>query len=150
MLPRETAYRLAGRHHRSPLGSAPDTLRIRHLRLAHDDDARIEQAARLLNDEPGMAADHLGQGAFVVRYDLVFHSLQAIEQRLHEAGLTLADSLYMRAWRAVVYFAEDTQRRNLAAPQRLIKRSDEVYVKAHALHPHGDHDDTPPDLREER
>ena len=35
-------------------------------------------------------------------------------------------------------------------PQRLIKKSNEIYVKAWEHHAHGDHDDTPLELREDK
>jgi hypothetical protein len=50
----------------------------------------------------------------------------------------------------VLYFCEDTQMRNLRQPERLIKKSNEIYVKAWQHHPHGDHDDTPAELRDYR
>jgi len=36
----------------------------------------------------------------------------------------------------------------MRCPQRLIKQSHEVYVKAWGAHLHGDHDDTPQELRD--
>jgi hypothetical protein len=50
--------------------------------------------------------------------------------------------------RALIVFSEETELDNLQQPERLIKKSNEVYIKAYEHHPHGDHDDTPPDVRE--
>ena len=44
---------------------------------------------------------------------------------------------------------EDTQLHNMGAPEKRLKRSSqEAYVHAWEHHPHGDHDDTPPEWRE--
>ena len=75
-------------------------------------------------------------------------SLEFLEDALREAGFHLDNSLYAKLVRAVVYFCEETQRHNLESPERLIKKSDEVYVKVYDRHPHGDHDDTPVEFRE--
>jgi hypothetical protein len=52
--------------------------------------------------------------------------------------------MYSKLMRTVVYFCEETQMRNMRVPERLIKKSHEVYSKAWEHHPHGDHDETPP------
>jgi len=49
-----------------------------------------------------------------------------------------------------VYFCEETQMRNMRVPERLIKKSHLVYSKAWEHHPHGDRDDTPAELRQDR
>jgi hypothetical protein len=67
---------------------------------------------------------------------------------LRDAGFHLDSSLYSKLVRALVYFCEETQRHNLESPERLIKKSNEVYIKVYDQHPHGDHDDTPVELRE--
>ena len=65
-------------------------------------------------------------------------------------GFHLDNSMYSKLMRTVVYFCEETQMRNMRVPERLIKKSHEVYSKAWEHHPHGDHDETPPELRQER
>ncbi len=51
--------------------------------------------------------------------------------------------------RALIYYVEETQLHNLDAPDRLLKKSQhEAYTHAWERHPHGDHDDTPPEWRE--
>ena len=84
----------------------------------------------------------------VVRYSVLDYSLETLEDALREAGFALENSLYVRLVRAIVYFSEETQRHNLLSPERLIKQSNEVYIQAWNHHAHGDHDDTPPELRE--
>ena len=49
----------------------------------------------------------------------------------------------------LIYYVEDTQLHNIGAPEKRLKRSaSEAYVKAWEHHPHGDHDDTPPEWRD--
>ena len=58
-------------------------------------------------------------------------------------------SLFNKLVRALIYYIEETEIHNLDAPLRLLKRSqNEAYTQAWARHPHGDHDDTPPEWRE--
>jgi len=148
MMRRETAYRLAGRNHQHEdiLGDAQRRQEIRFVALPP---GQTERAFELLQQFPGLRAS-LGKAAqtLVVRYDLAHYTLRGIDAYLEEQGFHLDPSLYSKLKRALVYFCEDTQCRNAKAPQRLIKQSNEVYVKAYQHHPHGDHDDTPMELRE--
>lgn len=83
-----------------------------------------------------------------VWYEISQHSMEALEAMLVDRGFHLENTLYCKLIRALVYFTEETQRRNLRQPERLIKQSQEVYSQAWEHHPHGDRDDTPPELRE--
>ncbi len=85
-----------------------------------------------------------------VRYDLLDYTCEGLEKALRNLGYHLDNSLYCKIVRAIVYFTEETQLRNLKEPARLIKQSNQVYIKAYQHHPHGDHDDTPAELREDR
>ncbi len=145
---RETAYKLAGRHHDHPVHGA-GIVKEREIRFRPAPPGQIERAwiaLRLLKGlEVERGADPL---ALIVRYSVLEYSLEALEDALREAGFALENSLYVRLARALVYFSEETQRHNLLSPERLIKQSNEVYIQAWNHHIHGDHDDTPPDLRE--
>lgn len=85
-----------------------------------------------------------------VRYDLVDYTCEGLEKALRKLGYHLDNSLYWKIVRAIVYFTEETQLKNLKEPARLIKQSNQVYIRAYQHHPHGDHDDTPAELREDR
>jgi len=145
---RETAYKLAGRHHDHPVAAAGLHKR-REIRFKQLPPGQIERAlfslarAARLQVERG---DH--PLSVVVSYSVIDHSLEMIEGGLRDAGFHLDNSLYFKFVRALVYFCEETQRHNAMAPERLIKQSNEVYVTVYDQHPHGDHDDTPPELRE--
>lgn len=150
MLRRETAYQLAGRRHRSAEDRLPeDGACEREIRFDHISPAQLEQASVALAAIPGVKVWPASTpDALNVSYNLALHTCDELEEQLEKLGLTLDHSLYGRLRRAMVHFCEETRRRNLSAPQRLIKQSSEVYVQAYEHHPHGDHDDTPPELRQ--
>ncbi|MFT3961550.1 hypothetical protein [Propionivibrio sp.] len=82
-------------------------------------------------------------------YDLHEHSLEELESALQDKGFHLECSLLNKLVRALIYYVEETEIHNLAAPRRLLKKSqNEAYTHAWERHPHGDHDDTPPEWRE--
>ncbi|ATE60855.1 hypothetical protein [Thauera sinica] len=147
---RETAYKLAGRHHEHR-ARGTGLIKQRELRFKPTPPGQHERAWRALSMLEGVEVERTGRElALTVRYSVLDHSLEALEDALREAGFALDDSLYMKLVRALVYFTEETQRHNLVSPERLIKQSHEVYIQAWSHHVHGDHDDTPPELREYR
>lgn len=92
---------------------------------------------------------HVERRAVGVAYDLHEHSLQELEHALEDKGYHLDNTLMSKMMRALIYYVEETQLHNLDAPHRLLKKSQhEAYTHAWERHPHGDHDDTPPEWRE--
>lgn len=149
----ETAYRLAGRHHDHPpvAGANAGIHKCREIRFKKLPPGQVEQARRALAAVAGVEVESLPpRPALRVRYSVLEHSLEMLETALANAGFVLDGSLYSRLTRALVYFCEETQRHNLLSPERLLKQSNAVYVQAWSHHPHGDHDDAPPELREYR
>jgi len=145
---RETAYKLAGRHHDRPLPGA-DIQKQREIRFKPLPPGQVERAWKALQLLKGLQLERTGDPlGIVVRYSVLDYSLEALEDALREAGFALENSLYIKLVRALVYFSEETQRHNLLSPERLIKQSNEVYIQAWDHHVHGDHDDTPLELRE--
>jgi hypothetical protein len=129
----------------------PGDTKQREIRFDHARPEQLEQARLMLAGlerlelEPG----HHDNG-LLVRYSIQDYTLQGLETALIRQGFHLDNSVVHQLSRAVIYFCEETQLRNMQQPERLIKQSHEVYSKAWEKHPHGDHDDTPPDLREEK
>ncbi len=148
MMRRETTYRLAGRDHRHEdvLGSA---LREQEVVFTPLPEGQRDRAAALLSTLTGLSALP-GRDAFRLglKYDLAHYTLRGIESFLEEHGFHLDASLLSKIKHALAHFCEETLTRNAKAPQRLIKQSNQVYVKAYEHHPHGDHDDTPVELRD--
>lgn len=145
---RETAYRLAGRRHEHPVAGAG----LRKQREIHFTPLPPGQAERAIRSLRVLEGLHVVWGdrpdMLVVSYSVLDYSLELLEGALREAGFTLDNGLPRRLARSFVYFLEETQRHNLESPERLIKKSNEVYVTVYDHHPHGDHDDTPDELRE--
>lgn len=130
-------------------GHTHDTAKEREIRFNVTPPGQAQQALRLLAGMEGLSVVPAGSPeALTVRYDIADFTFQGLESALAAQGFHLDNSLYTKLVRAVVYFCEETQLRNLRSPERLIKKSNEIYVKAYEHHPHGDHDEMPPELRE--
>jgi hypothetical protein len=140
-----------GLHRPHPLLPQTGTRKHREIRFAKLPPGQVEQAQALLVRLAGLevAAGALPT-SIAIWYEIEDHTLEALEGALRHEGFHLECSLYAKLIRALVYYSEDTQLRNMRGPQRLIKQSHEVYSKAWEHHPHGDHDDTPPELRVDR
>jgi hypothetical protein len=86
--------------------------------------------------------------AIGVAYELTDYTLRELEDHLVDKGFHLDNTLMSKIVRALIHYVEDTQLHNLGVPERLIKKSHEAYIHAWEQHPHGDHDETPPEWRE--
>tara|TARA_R110002049_G_scaffold9814_4_gene49216 strand:+ start:760 stop:1209 length:450 start_codon:yes stop_codon:yes gene_type:complete len=145
---RETAYKLAGRNHEHPSPGSGLT-KEREIRFAASPPGQVAQAREALRMLKGVAvADSPSPNGLCVHYSILDYSLELLEDGLRNAGFHLDNGLYAKLVRAIVYFCEETQRHNLLSPERLIKKSNEVYINVYDQHPHGDHDDTPVELRD--
>ena len=141
-----------GMHPRTPLFDPhPGESKTREIRFDAARPQQIEQASQMLAALAGLVLSpgHHDNG-LTVSYDIRTYTLQGLETALIREGFHLDNSVLHQMSRAVIYYCEETQLRNMRQPERLIKQSHEVYSKAWDLHPHGDHDDTPPELREEK
>ena len=142
-----------GKHRVRPAAFIPQpgTRKHRELRFDRLHPEQVEQARKLLAGLAGMEIDD-GPAPFSLSiwYDISDYCLEGLEEALVRQGFHLDSSLYSKLMRALVYFCEETQMRNMRVPERLIKKSHEVYSKAWEHHPHGDHDETPAELRQER
>lgn len=149
MMRRETAYKLAGRRHEHHAAVVAGLDKVREIRFRPLPPGQVDKAWSALQALPGVKVETGPRPlSVVVRYSILEYSLEVLESALADAGFHLDQSLYMKLRRALIYFCEETQRHNLLSPERLLKQSNEVYIKAYAHHPHGDHDDTPLELRE--
>jgi len=84
-----------------------------------------------------------------VSYNLHHYTLEGLENGLTEQGFHLDHSILHNVGRKIIYYCEDTICHNLDIPAHPTKKNErEVFVKAYSKGPHGDHDDTPPELRE--
>ena len=126
---RETAYKLAGRHHDRPLPGA-DVHKQRAIRFKPLPAGQVAHAWKALQLLKGLQIERDADAlTIIVRYSVLDYSLEALEDALRDAGFALENSLYAKLVRAIVYFSEETQRHNLLSPERLIKQSNEVYIR---------------------
>ncbi|OQA31761.1 MAG: hypothetical protein BWY57_02253 [Betaproteobacteria bacterium ADurb.Bin341] len=87
--------------------------------------------------------------AIGVDYDLTEHTLAELESHLTQQGFHLDNALLNRLARALIHYIEETQLHNLEAPEKPLKTAQQdAYVTDWQQHPHGDHDETPPEWRE--
>ena len=107
-----------------------------------------EASDHLAAKEALEVAPHVEKRTVEVGYELTQYTLGDLEEDLVEKGFHLDNTLFSKLTRALIHYVEETQLHNLDAPERRLKRSDEAYVHAWEQHPHGDHDDTPPEWRE--
>ncbi|HLA33719.1 MAG TPA: hypothetical protein VJ001_02515 [Rhodocyclaceae bacterium] len=139
------------RHRPSPFSRQSGTRKHRELRFATQPPHQVDQARKLLAGLEGLEVDDgLAPRSLSIWYEIGDYTLQGLEAALRQQGFKLDNGVFCRLARVIVYYCEETQLRNMRVPERLIKKSHEVYSKAWEHHPHGDHDDTPPELRQDR
>ena len=129
----------------------PDPIRKeRSIRFAEFPPGQAPEAADFLGELAGLEiVPRIADRSIAVAYDLHEHSLEELESALQDKGFHLECSLLNKLVRALIYYIEETEIHNLDAPRRLLKKSqNEAYTHAWERHPHGDHDDTPPEWRE--
>ena len=90
--------------------------------------------------------------------EIVFHALptgqaaralvllEGLETALTSQGFHLDNSLFNKFKRALAYFSESVQRRNVEANEPDIK-SQQAFIKVYEQHLHGDRDETPEEWR---
>jgi hypothetical protein len=122
----------------------------RVIRFAELPPGQVLEAADFLGGLAGLEiVPEVAERSIALVYDLHEHSLEEIESVLEDVGFHLETALFAKLMRALIYYSEETEIHNLDAPRRLLKKSqNEAYTRAWERHPHGDHDDTPPEWRE--
>lgn len=84
-----------------------------------------------------------------ISYSLRDYSLERLEAALKNAGFSFRENLLDKLGKRFIYYSEEVQYHNLNTPEHLTKSNTPViFAKLYENHPHGDHDDTPKELRE--
>ena len=130
--------------------SASDLKKHREILFSKFPPGQVPEAADDLKRLEEVSAEPKNEKRVVgVDYQLTQHTLQELEEHLVDKGYHLDNTLMSKLTRALIHYVEDTQLHNLGAPEKRLKRtSQQAYVKAWEQHPHGDHDETPPEWRE--
>lgn len=123
----------------------PDSLtkqrEINFCKLRPDD--QVRDAAALLAGIDGVyAATPAGPYALYVRYDVTRITLEVIEQSLTDLGYHLASNLLYKLKRALYYYTEETQRRNLGL-QGNCDTCRQIFINHYERRPHGCRDSRP-------
>jgi hypothetical protein len=108
---------------------------------------QVERALSLLEGLDGLEVTiGASTDCLVVRYHVCEYTLEGLETALASQGFHLDNSLLSKLKRALAYFCEGVQRRNVAANEPDIK-SQQAFMKVYERHLHGDRDDTPEEWR---
>lgn len=127
-----------------------EPLTYQDLYFAEEPEGQLEKAFALLSGLDRMQAEKTEEpNRLRISYSLRDYSLEGLEGALKQAGFCFKESLLNKISRRLVYYCEDVQYHNLSTPEHLTKaQTHVVFAKVYENHPHGDHDDTPEDLRE--
>jgi hypothetical protein len=109
---------------------------------------QVERALTLLQGLDELQA-RVGRepNSLQVRYSIQLYTLEGLETALASQGFHLDNSLLTKLKRALAYFCESVQRRNIAAKEPDLK-SQQAFMKVYDRHLHGDRDDTPEEWRD--
>ena len=126
-----------------------DMNKKRELVFADEPADQVAKAHTLLSGLADFKVEHSEKAnTLVVCYSLEDYTLEGLEHALTAQGFVLDNSLLHRISRQVTYYCEDTELHNMDVPDHPTKkREKEIFIKAYDQHLHGDHDDTPPELR---
>jgi len=135
-----------------PKAKAQEKSESHILFFAADPAGQIELAYTLLSGlenlrvEKGDAPNSLRLG-----YSLHDYSLEGLEAALKKAGYCFKENLLNKLSKHIIYYCEEVQYHNLNTAEHLTKgKAPVVFAKLYDNHPHGDHDDTPKELRESK
>ena len=112
---------------------------------------QINRAYVLLSGLPNCKVEYGATPSNTLRvsYNLQHYTLEGLEHGLIEEGFKLDHTPLHSIGRKVIYYCEDTICHNLDIPTHPTKKNErDVFVKAYNQQPHGDHDDTPFELRD--
>jgi len=130
--------------------SGPDLKKKREILFSKFPPGQVPEAADDLKHLEEVDVDPKFEKRSVgVGYELTQHTLRELDEHLVDKGYHLDNTLMSKLTRALIYYVEETQLHNMNAPERRLKRTSlKAYGEAWEQHPHGDHDDTPPEWRE--
>jgi hypothetical protein len=122
----------------------------RDIVFGEDTPSQLERAYQLLSGLPELKVAYSDTpNALRVSYNLHRYTLKGLENSLTEKGFSLDHGMLRSIERNVIYYSEDTLCHNMDIPMHPTKKNErEVFIKAYDHESHGDHDDTPTELRD--
>ena len=132
------------------MSKTEEPLAYQDLYFADEPAGQLERAYALLSGLEKLDTQKTSEpNRLRINYSLRDYSLEGLELALKNAGFCFKENLLNKLSKKIIYYCEDVQYHNLNTPERLTKsQTPIVFAKAYENHPHGDHDDTPKELRE--
>jgi hypothetical protein len=132
------------------MGKTDDPLTYHDLFFAEEPAGQLERAHALLNGLEKLYVEKSAEpNRLRISYSLREYSLEGLEGALKKAGFCFKETLLNKLSKRLIYYCEEVQYHNLNTPEHLTKSNTQaVFAKLYENHPHGDHDDTPKELRE--
>ena len=133
-----------------PKTKSPDALTSHDLFFAAEPAGQLERAQALLGGLENLGVEKgLDPNSLRIHYSLRDYSLEGLEAALKKAGFYFKENLLNKLGKKLIFYCEEVQYHNLNTPEHLTKsNTPAVFAKLYENHPHGDHDDTPKELRE--
>jgi hypothetical protein len=127
-----------------------DALTFHELYFAEEPAGQLGRAYELLIGLDNLQVEKGAEpNSLRISYSLRDYSLERIDAALKKAGFNFKENLLDKLGRKFIYYCEEVQYHNLNTPEHLTKSNTPViFAKLYENHPHGDHDDTPKELRE--
>ncbi len=132
--------------------ASPLPVKQRELVFSANPRGQVERGLRLLSGLRGLRVERgTRPQSLWVTYSLLDYTLESLESALVREGLQLDDGALGRFARQLTHYLERVEAHNLRVPEwHAQNRKSEAFINVYAHHLHGDHDDTPPELREYR
>lgn len=132
------------------MNKSEEPLAFHDLFFAEEPAGQLERAYALLSGLENLRTEKGAEAnSLRVTYNLRDYSLSGLETALKKAGFCFKENLLDKLGRKFIYYCEEVQYHNLNTPEHLTKSNTPVvFAKLYENHPHGDHDDTPKELRE--
>jgi len=129
-----------------------ERLESHNLFFAAEPAGQIELAYTLLSGLESLRVEkNATTNSLRVSYSLRDYSLEGLEAALKKAGFDFKENLLNKLSKKLIYYCEEVQYHNLNTPEHLTKSNTTViFAKLYENHQHGDHDDTPKELRENK
>lgn len=127
-----------------------DPLTSHDLYFAEEPAGQIDCAYALLGGLEGLGVEKCAEPHCLrIHYSLRDYSLEGLEGALKKAGFCFKENLLNKISKKLIFYCEEVQYHNMNTPEHLTKANTPViFAKLYENHPHGDHDDTPKELRE--
>ena len=110
----------------------------------HPDPHQAATAAALLEGVEGiLLAEPRGPATLWIHYHLECTCLADIEKLLSSSGFHIDNNLLGKLKRALAYYTEETQRRNLGCPHGDSNCTTKAYINRYRRREHGCRDDRP-------